>query len=642
MRPSKLSTEPFAPRRSNIAALLFLASLFASAFAPSAARAQAKTETEAEKPAVFCDQTRAVLLVEQELSGAKSFENPVKRIAVMVGAADLLWPHQEERARSLFAEAFELASAHFREKGDEIRREPGRPDSPVVGLTVQLPDQRFVVLRAVGRRDAAWARRLAEQAAEETRLVAEKKGKAGDASSRQTSQKLLALAETLLPSDPPTALSLARLSLRETVTSFLPRFLYKLAEVDRRAADALYVEALAAHAGRDLEELLHLSPYPFALRGALGPVSGLYNVPQGFATSTDLQRQYVSILLRRTGRRLAALEKQPPPSERATGRSEAETTYAVLLMLEKFYGPRDAAESALIAGLKTQAAALLDAVRQERAASYQRNLSGGPPEHVDNFDATIERAQSHATPEQRDRFIALAIMSASQGVKLERVESALQKISDAETRRQLSDWLYFSRAQHALKNGELDEADRLAERVGALDQSALLSLEIAAEGLKRFSDKQRADEILGGVHGAARKAPDTEAKARALLGVAHLYAKFDYVRGAEVLAEAVKTVNLLAEPDFSTAVLHRKVQGKSFSSFTSHPVPGFNLENVFRELGPHDFEGALAVARRLEDKHLRALATNALSARCLEEAPPDELKKRATPPTKKSASASKP
>jgi hypothetical protein len=561
----------------------------------------------------------------------------------MVGGADLLWPHQEERARSLFAEAFELASAHFKEKGDEVRREMGRADSKVPGLTVRLPDQRFVVLRAVARRDAAWARRLAERAAEETRLDAEKKGKTGDSASRLTSEKLLMLAESLLPNELPTALSLARLSYRGTATSFLPRFLYKLAEVNRRAADALYQEALAAYAARDLEELLHLSSYPFALRAAVGPVSGFYNVPQGFAPSAALQREFVTALLRRTGRSLDAAEKQPVRDERLTGRSEAETAYAVVLMLESVYAPRNAAESARIAGLKTQAAALLNAARQERAASYlKRDLgSGPPPQWVDNFDATIEQAQRHATPERRDRFTALAIMSAPQGVKLEKVEGALQKVGDAETRRQLSDWLYFSRAQHALKGGDLGEAHRLAERVAALDESALLSLEIAAEGLKRFADKQRADEILARVYGVARVAPDTEAKARALLGVAHLYAKFDYVRGAEVLGEAVKTVNLLAEPDFSTAVLHRKVQGKDYSSFTSHPVPGFNLENAFRELGPHDFEGALAVARRLEDRHLRALATNALSARCLEEAPPDVPKSKGTPPKKKGASGAK-
>jgi hypothetical protein len=639
MRPSKLSTNPGSPRRSNVAALLLLAPLFAAPFAPRAAHAQAKTE--AEKPAVFCDQMRAVLLVEQQLSEAKAFENPVKRIAVMVSGADLLWPHQEERARAVFAEAFELASAHFREKGDEVRREPSRPDSPALG--VRLADQRFVVLRAVGRRDAAWARTLAERAAEETRLEAEKKGKNRDSASRLTSEKLLMLAESLLPKELPAALSLARLSYRETATSFLPRFLYKLAEVDRRAADALYQEALAAYAARDLEELLHLSSYPFALRAAVGPVSGLYNVPQVFAASPALQRQFVATLLRRAGQRLAALERQPVRDEHATGRSEAETAYAVMLMLEAHYAPRDAAETARIAELKTQAAALLNAARQERAASYlKRDLGGGPPpQWVDNFDATVEQAQRHTTQERRDRFTALAIMSAPQGVKLEKVEAALQKVGDAGTRRQLSDWLYFSRAQHALKDGDLEGARKLAGRVAALDESALLSLEIAAEGLKRFADRQRADEILAAVYGAARVAPDTEAKARALIGVAHLYAKFDYVRGAEVLGEAVKTVNLLAEPDFSAAVLHRKVQGKDYSSFTSHPVPGFNLENAFRELGPHDFEGALAVARRLEDKHLLALATNALSARCLEEAPPDVPKSKETKPKKEGATGSK-
>ena len=639
MTPSRPSTEPSALRRLTAFAPL-LAALFCAAHATPAAHAQAKQE--AEKPSIFCDQTRALLLVGEQLSEAKMFENPVKRIAIMVSGADLLWPHREEQARAIFAEAFELASAHFREKGDEWRRDKGRPDSKLPGLTIQLPDQRFVVLRVVARRDAAWARRLAERAAEETRRDAEKK-RASSFDRMVTAQKLLSLAETLLQSDLPTALSIARLSFGGEASSFLPRFLYRLAEVDRDAADKLYRDALNAYAGRETKSLLHLSTYPFALRIGIGPVSGAYAVPQGFGANPVLQRQYVAALLQRVVGRLAAFEKMPPPDESVTGRSEAELIYAALLVLESVYVSRDAAESARITELKTQAAALLNADRQRRAATYsQREFAESlKRERVDNFDETFENAQRHADPERRDQMTMMAVVSAVPGVSLEKLENAVHKVNDVETRRQLSNWLYFTRSQRALKDGELDEATRLAGRVGALDEGALLYLEIAAEGLKRFADRQRADEILGGVYKAAQKAPETEAKARALLGIAHLYAKLDYLRGAEVLSEAMKTVNLLTEPDFSGAVLHRMLQGKTFSMYTVHPVPGFNLENAFRELGPYDFEGALDIACKLDDKHLRAIAVNALSARCLEESQPPPKPGKQAPPSRKSAEEEK-
>src|SRR5215204_4759578 len=93
---------------------------------PAAARSQAKKE--AERP-VFCEPSRALALVGEQLTEAKAFDNPVKRIAVMTRAADLLWPREQKQARAVFAEAFELASSHYRVRGDEIRQEKGRADS---------------------------------------------------------------------------------------------------------------------------------------------------------------------------------------------------------------------------------------------------------------------------------------------------------------------------------------------------------------------------------------------------------------------------------------------------------------------------------------------------------------------------------
>jgi hypothetical protein len=142
--------------------------LVALCLQPAAARGQAKGQEkgQAEKPKVFCEPSRAVALAREQLTEAKAFEDAVKRIGVMTRAAEMLWPRERVQARAVFAEAFELASRHYRERGDEVRREQGRADSKVPGLAVRLPDQRFAVLSAVARRDGGWARELAARAAE--------------------------------------------------------------------------------------------------------------------------------------------------------------------------------------------------------------------------------------------------------------------------------------------------------------------------------------------------------------------------------------------------------------------------------------------------------------------------------------------
>jgi hypothetical protein len=243
------------------------------------------------------------------LSEAKAFDNPVKHIGVMTRAAGMLWPRERAQARAVFTEAFELASRHYRERGDEVREEQKRPDSRVRGLMVRLPDQRFVVLRAIARRDAAWARELAGRAADETREEAKKDEAASKERHRPVGEKLLPFAESLLESDRQTALAVARSSFADPASMFLPNFIYKLAESDRTAADAFYREALAAYADRDVLSLLYLSSYPFALTSAIAPVvpNTFGRRPTGFRPDPELQRLFVGVFLNFAGRRLAAL-----------------------------------------------------------------------------------------------------------------------------------------------------------------------------------------------------------------------------------------------------------------------------------------------------------------------------------------------
>jgi alkanesulfonate monooxygenase SsuD/methylene tetrahydromethanopterin reductase-like flavin-dependent oxidoreductase (luciferase family) len=184
----------------------------------------------------------------------------------------------------------------------------------------------------------------------------------------------------------------------------------------------------------------------------------------------------------------------------------------------------------------------------------------------------------------------------------------------------------------------------VSDKIDELDHRAILYLEIAREGIKKLEDKKRARELLDEVATAAGRAPNTDVKARTLLGITHLLAEFDALRASEVMADAVKTINALNEPELSMGFILRRIEGKNFSVYSGYNIPGFNLENSFRELGPRDFDGALALARNLTDRALRSTAILGLSSQCLEQAakPAAPSKRESPKKTDKPAAPNKP
>src|ERR1700755_1100240 len=196
------------------------------------------------QPKVFCDPARAVSLVETQLSEAKMFADASRRLSVMTRAADLLWPHERESAREIFQQAYDLAVKDFREHEND--------PEPKGSMTMSRPDQRFIVMTAIGRRDAAWARRLAEAVAEEKRREAEQASnatKATDAGGWKPglAENTLGLAESMIKIDREASVALARSTFRQPASFFLVIYLYSLAANDRAAADALYAEAINAY-----------------------------------------------------------------------------------------------------------------------------------------------------------------------------------------------------------------------------------------------------------------------------------------------------------------------------------------------------------------------------------------------------------
>ena len=241
-----------------------------------------------------CSRDNAINMIRGQIDAAKLIDKPVKRISVLMRAADLLWPYDQKRSRAAFAEAFDIAIVDFKEQGDNPKREG-------LALLVETPDQRYVVIRAVARRDQIWARKLTETLLDQEKQEGESSGTKNLEQDLRTEARLLDASASLLSSDIEAAFAFARLSLRYPAGFQLAGFLYRFAEIDRTAADQFYREAIAVYSDQPLSQLLYLSAYPFGNNRAAAdmPVNAIYSVPADFIPNSSLQRLFLQTLVTR-------------------------------------------------------------------------------------------------------------------------------------------------------------------------------------------------------------------------------------------------------------------------------------------------------------------------------------------------------
>ena len=212
----------------------------------------------------LCTRDNALDTAKQQILITRTFDNPIHRITVLLRAADLLWPHDQEKSLAAFMEAFDFAVQNFKEKGDQTQR----TSESRFAAVITVPDQRFTVLSALAKRDPARARKLSEQMLRDE--ASDVANKTNDQSKRSTADKLLTMASYLASSDPPAAVNFARQSFRYPATLQLPIFMYQLAKSGQPFADQFYVDALNAYGAAPMDQFLYLSSYPFGNKREAG------------------------------------------------------------------------------------------------------------------------------------------------------------------------------------------------------------------------------------------------------------------------------------------------------------------------------------------------------------------------------------
>jgi hypothetical protein len=565
----------------------------------------------------LCTRENALEIIKQQVEVAKNFNHTIRRITVLIRAADLLWPYQQDKARTVFNEAFDLAI--------ESEKDNQQKGSRSIILRMQTPDQRYVVIRAVAKRDPAWAKELTRQML--------KSVDAGEASAKRNSfedslngNRLLDSAYQLLATDLNAALDLARAGLNYPASFLLTRFLYRLAEINQPAADQFYAHALAAYDDRPLREFLYLQAYPFAWTETRNtPVAAFHEVPASFVTSQSLQRQFVQVLLRRAQQALDA-----PLDESDTYRSANEAlrpgTVHLLEGLIKLEPQVRTSLPDLLPALTQAREKILVSLSPETQKSLLqpgREISSTPDQ---TFDEQVESALKVSDVDERDGLLANAVLSrASQRDSLADVVHAIDQISESTLRAALLEWLYFQRAVTAIKDKQFNEAETLTAKVEGLEQRAFLHLEIDKAIMSRSETQTHTQEMLDEAISEAKKAGMTIFAARVLLTASSLYLKIDPSRSIAVLADAVNCINRIESPDFFSddqameKTPTRKGRGGRYAGeyLLGFYMPGLDPERAFREVAKIDFDTALSQSSGLTDKFQRAMSTLGLVHVCL-------------------------
>ena len=553
----------------------------------------------------LCTLENAVDTTKQQIVTTRTFDNVGQRVAVLLRAADLLWPHEQDKALSAFTEAFDLAVQDYKEHGDQVRR----TSQSRFAAVIMVPDQRFKVLSALAKRDPARARKLADQMLQDNAPEAGDKTRSNEPSPTPISDKLLQVARDLVATDPTAALSFARQSLRYPASLSLPAFFYDLSKTNKQAADRLYLDALTAYAKTPMDQFLYLSAYPFGNTRDAGemPSYMMYRVPEGYIPNPALQRAFMQVLLSRA----EGATENPADAPRNGRYSDQAQMWLALTRLEKQVQTElpDLFDAAVRA--KETLFTLLSRPMQEAVAGEIRADDSPDP----SFDTQIAEAEKLSDVGRRDQMLSFAVTRA-RDEPVEKVLGVIDKISDENVRASLLNWFYYFRAQSMIGQKNLREARTFAGKVTELDQRAYLFTRIAEESLKTNEDQTEARDLLNEISSAVSKAPKTIVSARALLALAYLYAKLDVNRGIEELGNAVRTINALESPDFSQEWVMMKIEGKTFGSFASFSTPGFNPENAFREIGKLDFDGSLIQAAAFSDKSLRSLTTLSVIEPC--------------------------
>ena len=607
---------PFATIALSLCLCVFASVTLAQPKKPKANNEEADAEAAQQR-------TVAISLVTSLADEARSFKDQTRRARVQARAGDVLWDTDPERARELFRRAWEAAEIVDAEAAKKRAEDMKRMESEGGPVVVRGgPDLRSEVLRLVAKRDRKLGEeflKALDEAAEKARNEAATDQRNNPATRLGASQRLQLARRLVEDGEVQRAIEFATPALNSVSPDSI-FFLSALREKNAQLADAAFTNLLGLAArdpNSDANTVSGLSSYLFTpfLYVTFEKEGGSNQSRQRGPTPAP----EVDATLRNNFLKVAfniLMQPSPAPDQDRTTSGRA----GKYLMIKRLLPLFEQYAADLAPNLRTQMTALASYVPPDMQQGENRAVNVGiQPESSegDPLQRMQERLDHTTKADDRDAIYAdYAVALAQDGDP--RGKDLVDKIENAEMRKNVKAYTDFQLVQVAIRNKDVAEVSRLVksgeltsiQKVWALTSGA--KLVIAAE-------RSRAADMLEEALAESRRiSPGDPDRARALTAVAVGIGEIDRVRSWELLGEVVKAANSAEAYTGEDSRISARLQTKFMVVMSNSTAEDFDLLAVFRHLARADLLRAIQLAKTFTGESPRAVATLAIARSVLE------------------------
>ena len=547
------------------------------------------------------DQQDAIDLLKTTARSLKSEPDKITAGRLQARIADTLWTFDEPFARETFRSAFDSISQAV---ADDLPKEKQPAFIKRQATAVKEVLQRF------GTRDS-------KQAIEWLKAFEnERAGKSSEKVNSLRPELLMQIAAQLALTDAEQAMRLGLLALAgDRIPEGFGSLLFSVSRNRRDLGDDLFRAAVATLRRNNYVydiAIIILTNYLFTNSGELLSTAKL----------TDAQllaNYYVDAAWKQSGG-----DGNPVSTSSASFYTQLELR---ALPIVSRYAPNRLPE---LRGQMTRIASGLNAEQRQRTdlvRAMQRDESTLASRNNYSLDEQIERAEKEKNSQVRDALF-LSIANRLMREDEERALTIAKKIQDEKMRASTEDDIYLIKIQSQLRSLEtIAEARKVSTQFNNQVFRAKILVQLAARVLSHHKDQSQAIELLSEALTAMTKADDIPDKMLAQLQVAEQFAKFDTIRGFEVLGTALATMNRLqaakeASPSATTKppllrIMNLTVvNGVEMTAGNNATIDSIDFREV-QSLAAQDYMQARLLASKLEQPSQRSNYLIAVAATVL-------------------------
>ncbi len=590
-------------------------SLSLSAIAQSN-KPQEAAKTAEQKKAKEELEKKALALVEEIIKEMSSLRLAENRILVQATLGDLLWKHDEKRARIFFKQSLDQMAEITINNKQEL--DPLKTYQS--NLSNQARDQlRQEVLQIIARRDARLARDFLRNNRQNLRAPG------AHPAYDETAAQEINLASQIVATDPKEAFQIAEEHLEKGFQQGLIQLLTKLREKDSQLGDRLADAIMKKLRSVNLSEDHAAASFAFVLlRAALHPDGGNDEedeprAPKA-ATAANLDERMIQELMSMV---VNAALTRPTSNPKKKDEDEDEEPGEYLLMelesmikdVEKYAPARAAALKARIAEINVD-----EDPEEKKAAEFESVMENG------SADALIAAA-AKAPDEMRDNLYQQAAMKAFADGNTDKAKQIINEhFSDPDRRDQMIEYLSQQEIWRAAAEGKLEKTRLLLADVAPEQRPAVLT-QLAAV-IAEKGDKKMAEQVLNEARDMIGGQATNFMELLMLLEIARIYGSIEAAKGFEIIDPIVDHLNALIG---AAAVLDgfeftRHFKDGELMPYLPSIISGMVLMCARNNglLARGDFERAKATADRFQRSDVRIMARLAIAQGSLSDAPAKE------------------